>query len=315
MRILPFHLYLFLLSLLSLVHAAPDLATNFVSQFYLAYDSLFAAIAPPPDFDFWKSAEGLGDKVVGYITKQLEEEKINAAGLHIAPNSALDNCTAGLEDFTKILSVEIDAVIEKLQSELSELLPEDQTERSKKRGAVVDFALDKIEDALVKAYSILGIAEAEAREKFSHVKPHIRHVVLVTGNLADHHPYVVDLILFTGASMLIPEGLFLRPLLRIFGFGTLGPVKGSPAAWAQRFFFNAAVKEGSWFSRLQSAGMKWVPPDLGKKMGVFPLELGLESSADYQDAVDDFGCSTSNQFLLQLVFRSTLVILLTPASS
>ncbi|KAF8964406.1 hypothetical protein BDZ97DRAFT_1816389 [Flammula alnicola] len=300
MRILPFHLYLFLLSLLSLVHAVPNLATNFVSQFYLAYDSLFAAIAPPPDFDFWKSAEDLGDKAVGYINKQLEEEKIkyaaatdkiqefqesmkslvdSAAGLHIGPNSALDKRTAALEDFTQKLSVEIDAVIEELRSELSEPLPEDQTERYKRREAVVDFALDKIEGALVKACGILGIADAEAREKFSHVKPHIRHVVLVTGNLADHHPYVVDLILFTGAIMLIPEGLFLRPLLRVFGFGPLGPVKGSPAAWAQRFFFNAAVKEGSWFSRLQSAGMKWV----------FQLELGLESSADYhcQDAADD----------------------------
>ena len=48
---------------------------------------------------------------------------------------------------------------------------------------------------------------------------------------------------------------------------------GSGAAWAQRFFFREGIAEGSWFARLQSAGMKWVAPGLGKKIGI-PIAIG-----------------------------------------
>jgi hypothetical protein len=90
--------------------------------------------------------------------------------------------------------------------------------------------------------------------------------------------------------MIIPEGFILRPLLRVFGFGPGGVTKGnfllfrvhvhvydllagSGAARVQRFFFREAIAEGSWFARLQSAGMKWVPPGLGKKIGI-PIAIG-----------------------------------------
>lgn len=33
-------------------------------------------------------------------------------------------------------------------------------------------------------------------------------------------------LLFTAASLIIPEFWLLRPLLSVFGFGPLGPVKG-----------------------------------------------------------------------------------------
>ncbi|OSX55995.1 hypothetical protein POSPLADRAFT_1063127 [Postia placenta MAD-698-R-SB12] len=56
--------------------------------------------------------------------------------------------------------------------------------------------------------------------------------------------------------MLIPEEWILDPLIQLFGIGPSGPEKGSIAAWAQRTFFGAEVKAGSWFSLLQSAGMK-----------------------------------------------------------
>ena len=48
---------------------------------------------------------------------------------------------------------------------------------------------------------------------------------------------------------------------------------GSGAAWAQRFFFREAIPEGSWFATLQSAGMKWVVPGLGKIIGI-PIAIG-----------------------------------------
>ncbi|KAK7681796.1 hypothetical protein QCA50_015143 [Cerrena zonata] len=51
-------------------------------------------------------------------------------------------------------------------------------------------------------------------------------------------------------------------VLRGLGFGSAGPVKGSIAAWAQNFFFGAAVPEGSWFSLLQRAGMSLLRRDM-----------------------------------------------------
>ncbi|KAF8128181.1 hypothetical protein EV363DRAFT_1400662 [Boletus edulis] len=53
----------------------------------------------------------------------------------------------------------------------------------------------------------------------------------------------------------------LAPFLPLLGFGPLGPIKGSIAAWCQSYFWGAAVPAGSWFSWLQAAGMtmplKW----------------------------------------------------------
>jgi hypothetical protein len=42
----------------------------------------------------------------------------------------------------------------------------------------------------------------------------------------DEHPVLVTTVLVTGALLLIPEQWFLGPLLRLFGFGPYGPVKG-----------------------------------------------------------------------------------------
>jgi len=49
------------------------------------------------------------------------------------------------------------------------------------------------------------------------------------GNLVDKHPVLVEILVFTVIGMIIPEAeaaWILRPLLRAFGFGPLGPVKG-----------------------------------------------------------------------------------------
>lgn len=41
--------------------------------------------------------------------------------------------------------------------------------------------------------------------------------------LAEEHPLIV---LTVVATIILPEGFFLRPIMRIFGWGTKGPVKG-----------------------------------------------------------------------------------------
>jgi hypothetical protein len=76
--------------------------------------------------------------------------------------------------------------------------------------------------------------------------------------------------------VVLPELWLLRQVLRMFGFGPLGPVKGAflhdcgaerlfnmifvggVAAWMQRWLFGPAVPKGGWFAMLQSLAMKAV---------------------------------------------------------
>lgn len=276
----------------------PNLAVHFLTQTQLTYHSLFSSqwSPSPPGFDFWKEAEKLGQKAMDYVDNNLTASALqfpsvadriaefkvsvqdlvkNAEALRPTQGAlvARTNTNINYDEFFQRFSGKIDTILEDLKAEFSERLPEDRSERYKAREVAVDRALEKLENAFVEVYGHWHVPEAEAREKFSHVKPQIRRVVLLVGDLADRHPVLVEVLLVTAAIMIIPEGIILRPLLRVFGFGPGGVVKGSGAAWAQRFFFREAIAEGSWFASLQAAGMKWVAPGLGKKIGI-PIAIG-----------------------------------------
>ncbi|KAJ6539732.1 hypothetical protein B0H19DRAFT_960152 [Mycena capillaripes] len=113
-----------------------------------------------------------------------------------------------------------------------------------------------------------------------------QRVVAITlekaGDLVEQHPDLLSALLITGAVMLIPEYLVLRPLLSLFGFGPLGPVKGTTASWAQRVFYGAAVNKGSWFAYLDRAAMTLKAPGawgwLGGLLGAIGLGGGLFAS-------------------------------------
>lgn len=50
---------------------------------------------------------------------------------------------------------------------------------------------------------------------------------MALGNLADNHPEIVEIILFSAAIFILPEYALLRPIVRVFGIGPIGPIKGS----------------------------------------------------------------------------------------
>lgn len=96
-------------------------------------------------------------------------------------NSVVRRSDLNVTELYEQLKEEIDKVVTQLMEEFQEPHPEDQTERFRMREVAITRALDMIEDALVLVYGNWGITEFETRQKFSHVKPHIRHVVLVIG--------------------------------------------------------------------------------------------------------------------------------------
>lgn len=173
----------------------------------VTYHSIFSGVqwSPnPPGFDFWKEAEKLGQKAIDYADRNLTTTVLqfpsvadriaefkasvqdlvrNAEALGPAHGSlvARTNININLEEFSQRLSDQIDIILEELKAEFAEPLPEDRSEGYKKREEAVDRALDKLEGAFVEVYGHWQVPEAEARERFSHVKPQIRRVVLLVG--------------------------------------------------------------------------------------------------------------------------------------
>jgi len=172
------------------------------------YHSLFSSglqsSPSPPDFDFWKEAEKLGQKAIDYADVNLAasavqfpsvadkiaelkasvQDLVKSAEALAHPQGSLvarTDIKIDFDEFRRRLSDKIDIILEELKTEFSEPLPEDRSEGYKKREEVVDRALEKLEGALVEVYGHWHVPEAEARERFSQVKPQIRRVVLLVG--------------------------------------------------------------------------------------------------------------------------------------
>lgn len=279
-----FSIYFFILffslslSIPSQVFARPQPLTNpsFLKDavasvgdwFNLASYEIISTSPVPPDFDFWRSAKDLGDNATTFAEKILNDASAQYASASDKIEefkesmSRLVTSAEGMgkvlmdvdvEEFQSRFADELSRTFEELKEEFSEPLPEDQSERYRQQAAMVSQALNKTEDALVTVCGFLNIPEAAVRMTFDDVKPHMNHSLLIVANLVNNHPVLCEKLLFSVVLMIIPESFILKPIL--FGFGSLGPVKGSLAAAAQRFFFRAAVKEGSWFSMLQRAAM------------------------------------------------------------
>jgi hypothetical protein len=155
--------------------------------------------------DFWASAKALGDKVRTYT-----EEKLHEAALEIPAASAkLDEFKATMsdvvtaskelrshiehstrnslttEEISEKLSAELTPVLEKFKAEFTLPLPGDQNARYEERARMVDWLMVEVEHTLVR---ILPIPEADARERFQKIQPHVKHVLLVTGMSSSLYP-------------------------------------------------------------------------------------------------------------------------------
>jgi len=266
MRIFSTYLFLFLFSLSSV----KALSFTFDPLTIIRWDALLRDWFRPPDSDFWQSAKDLGDKASAYKDKILKDAAAEYASIADKINDfekSMNQVVTSAETLAKMIlehvpnreefqnrfEVERSHAWETLKEEFSEPLPEDQTERYKQQAIRVARALNMTENALVK---VGGLPEADVRTEFDNTKPHIRKALLIMINLVNNHPVLFETLIFSAVLSIIPQSFVLRPILSLLGFGPSGPVKGSLAASAQRFFFGAAVTEGSWFAMLQRAGMK-----------------------------------------------------------
>ncbi|KAJ7797319.1 hypothetical protein B0H14DRAFT_3887158 [Mycena olivaceomarginata] len=126
----------------------------------------------------------------------------------------------------------------------------------------LERAFEKVLEELQKAGAELkavcgkhGMDEENVAAHWETIQGAIENMVVLLGDLVEQHPDLLNILLFTGAVMLIPEYWVLRPVLGLFGFGPTGSGKGTVASWARRVFYGAAVPEGGWFALSQKAAM------------------------------------------------------------
>ncbi|KAJ7068655.1 hypothetical protein C8F01DRAFT_1247151 [Mycena amicta] len=244
----------------------------------LLHGQLFVSEAETDGFDFWQRAreklEGAQREAADWLKKaeesavemgarikelkdNMEELVQGASVLH----EVLTPVTIAGEDSDKLkrfalnndLEFAFDAILEELQAMVP---PLNEAPEHEQREMAVSAALDKIGDALVGICRKHGLDEERVRTQWQSIlRPAIFTSVVLLGDIAEQHPDIVYGLLFALAVTMLPEAWLFRPLLRVFGFGPQGPIKGSAAAWAQRVFYGAEVPKGSWFATLQRAGM------------------------------------------------------------
>ncbi|KAJ3569852.1 hypothetical protein NP233_g4776 [Leucocoprinus birnbaumii] len=228
--------------------------------------------------EFWDEAQQLGPKVgqvvLDEIVKVYTETTYMVDNLRSATNSIVEEArhlrkeletvieqkNITMEHLSDTLSEEMGKVYLELTREKSiGELPKNRRERSQARGELVREVSQKVEKAYILAMVKLGVPSEQADQQFQRVTPKIEHIVLVIGNFIDDHPKLLELVIFSASMLLLPEIQILRPIMSMFGFGPLGPIRGeyprTTAAWLQSRFWGGFVKSGSWFSILQRVGM------------------------------------------------------------
>ncbi|KAJ6538444.1 hypothetical protein DFH09DRAFT_1398144 [Mycena vulgaris] len=153
----------------------------------------------------------------------------------------------------------------------------DQPSGHAQRQEVLAVVLKKMGAAFISVCVKHAMDEERARGYWEDTaRPAIENMVVMLGDLFDEHPTLLGVlcrflrmllkapwakVLFlVGPFLLIPNYWFLRPILNAFGFGPIGPITGTAAAWAQRLFYGTAVGKGTWFAFLTSVGMTLKAP-------------------------------------------------------
>ncbi|KAF7422208.1 hypothetical protein PC9H_010364 [Pleurotus ostreatus] len=152
------------------------------------------------------------------------------------------------------VSNDIDGAFEEILKRVHEAFPApDEAAHHAARQRLISHILEGAEIELIKIlcakHNLVG--EDALRTFWRGVSPVIESAVVTTGDLAEQHPKLAAFVIAGVIAMLIPESWFAKPLLRLIGFGPVGPAKGSPAAWAQRVFYGANVHTKSVFASLQ----------------------------------------------------------------
>ncbi|KAG1764650.1 hypothetical protein EDD22DRAFT_445650 [Suillus occidentalis] len=256
------------------------------------FDSLSASAHTWYDSHFSDTGESFWDKIVELgpnIKKNIEEyaDELFLHAVELYPSDKLTefresmvNVTATATVLHKVCSgaaedsgVSFQTVIEEHQDMFFVLFeglmemfpPPDEAPGHDNRTIMISTALDRFEEVFLQVATELGVSEELLKSHSNSLKFVVQHVIVTMGDLVEQHPDIAKTLLFVAIAELAPsllpevgvlfDGWLLRQLLRLLGFGPLGPIKGGIAAWLQRWIFGPIIPGGSWFAVLQRLAM------------------------------------------------------------
>ena len=168
----------------------------------------------------------------------------NAETFRAHVEAALHPHGKSMQDVSDDLSALFESILEQLAKEFP---APDKAPNHEERRSLVRETLRRLEEGTLSLSEKWGVPENTARELFLTIGPVVESLVVTTGmsflhvpvrslntrflplhpgDLVEQHPTILEIMLFSGAILLIPESWILRPLLTGFGFGPNGPIKG-----------------------------------------------------------------------------------------
>jgi len=265
------------LTTLTYIHHSLALGLGGVGGVIGIYNAVQSVITMPfqvdgnvtTESDFWIKASDLGDKLQSYTVQKLDDvsSQYKIIDKITDVKEAISTLVQGIRDLMPVIekkatSIDFEKAREELESRLSmipELLKEEFPEPSKApshddRVKFFDRVFEIASAEVVIVLGKFGMEKDDAIEKLNVIEPPLKTAVVIIGDIIEQHPVLLE-VLVISVTFLTVEVILMRPLLSLFGFSPIGPVRGSLAAWAQSRLFGAYVPAGSWFSYLQRAAM------------------------------------------------------------
>ncbi|KAI9455834.1 hypothetical protein HD554DRAFT_2147107 [Boletus coccyginus] len=237
--------------------------------------------------DFWETAKKSDKTLQNYVPRLLKNAAayfnstkftdITSAMNHIVSNTtAFRDHINGTLDARHItfdtLNEELEGIFMTIANDLEKIPAPNKAPGHAEREAMVDKVLVDTLQELKKLAAHYRIEEEAVTAYLLALKPQVKALIVAVGDINEQYPELLPTLAFSVAALLIPESWILRPFLSLFGFGPIGPMKGSAAALLQRIFWGRAVASDSWFSWLQAAGMGTMPKWAG--LVKVPLMIG-----------------------------------------
>ncbi|KAG2139746.1 hypothetical protein DEU56DRAFT_800065 [Suillus clintonianus] len=185
------------------------------------------------------------------LRKSVDGITSTATNLHQVVKGAAEQRGIPLRSILQELGNAFSALFEELKEQFP---PPEEAPGHEKRMAMINTVLDRLEEIFLHVAIKVGASEELLRSLTSSLKSGVKHVVVTIGDVGEQHPQLVWALSGIVFSMLFAEGLLFM-VLRIVGFGPLGPMKGGIAAWLQGWLFGPAVPKGGWFAMLQRLAM------------------------------------------------------------
>ncbi|KAG0693903.1 hypothetical protein DFH29DRAFT_962568 [Suillus ampliporus] len=208
-----------------------------------------------PDMgNVWDKITELGPDIQGY------PEKLYHHAMAVYPSEKISefrksvdsvaSTAAALHQAFKGAAEQRGIPLDSVSEELGNMFPPGHENRT----AMITTVLDRIEESFLQFIINRGMSEEPLRSHSNSLKSGVQHIVVTIGDLYEQHPELAWALSCIATGTLFAQGILLTAL-RIIGFGALGPIKGTAAAWLQGWFFGAAVPGGGWFAVLQRLAM------------------------------------------------------------